>query len=502
MSQFFHYGPIMFGLIHFSSKSSYCTEGSVFKKFTPMVAYCLYEMRVKISKITQKKDLYAYINVDKIEDENKIIYCSVVSYFENIHDDDIMEYICVANWKRTKRINKLFSNMEEIDLTPNRKNFTNINIYSIDPPNCKDIDDALHIYYDEIKDEYEIGIHIADPSSYIEENSELDGELLKRTETIYNYNHRKEPINMIDDILGIKHISLLADGNMKRSMSIIVKIKIYENNFQIMDVKFEKGNIFIEKNLTYDEAKNIINTNSNNDLLLLYKIGELLNREEEYDVHVMIANYMILANNLTAEYLQKYDNNNVLLRSHKIKLTDNRRRYSNINPNLIKKYELCYYEQAKYIVGSENSNHDGLDIKYYTHMTSPLRRYFDILVHRQLWKMMNGEKFSENINQIIIDNINYSKTLYKNTLRYMKILNISKKIGNSEILEATIIYIDDEKNKMRLYIEKYDLEYDLIIKDKRIENIELDIKLYLFKKINVKIISSREPFLKFYFEFL
>ena len=511
----------LFGIIHFSSPYTFTIPGKkdmIRKNFTPAI-HNLQQIRVKTSKLTQKKDIYAIVKIEKIE--NNIILCDVVNYIEDENiNEKFMEYICSCGWKRTKKITQLFLDCKDIDLTPNRNDYTEKIIYSIDPEGCLDIDDALHCEYNELKQEYEIGIHIADVSSFIEENSQMDIELKNRIETIYDY--KKKPIHMIPEELSIGHISLL-EKSKKRAFSVIIKAKVNNHKIEIIDVKFKKTFICVRANLTYEKAQEIINNNIN--IKNLYEIGILLKNEikesfcesEIYDTHQMVAIYMIYANKLTGEFLQQYDKDNVLLRVHKNngknKITNN------INSILIQKYSLCNKEQARYQKSSTNSKHGGLNLDFYTHMTSPIRRYADIIIHRQLWNSINNQSINAPETKTIFL-MNYYKKIYKHAERFMKICEISKILNNGCVqTEAYIVSINNDKFTMRLFVQEFNLDYDIPIIDNKLihtKNIELseskitiknkdnktECEYNLFQKINIKIISSSEPFVKLYFQIL
>ena len=410
------------GIIHFSSKYTYTTSKSnIIRKDCTLFIKYFPKVLAKTKKIDQTKDMYSILKIENII--NNIIYCDVVQYLGEIGDQSIeskfVQIACTSHWTNTKRINQQFQEKSYIDLTPNRKDYTHIDIYSIDPAGCVDIDDALHCI--RVDDGYEVGIHIADVSSYIDENSELDYELGQRIETIYPPN--SSPIHMIPHELSIEHISLL-EGKPKRAFSVIMKIgrstsssatdrvatplctavddKLIgtdggnvRSDLCIQSISFEKTIIKV-KNLTYEKAEEMKNI-----ILDLYTVGQKLKKniemvfpkDEEYDMHQMVAVYMIYANKFVGERIQSFDPNNVLLRAHheKEKVTQ-----QTLDPILHKKHSTYLMEQARYQLGSNDCAHQGLNLGFYTHFTSPIRRYADIVVHRQLWKVIN----SQNIDRI------------------------------------------------------------------------------------------------------
>jgi len=469
------------GILHLSSKKVYTTEkhGVIRKEMTPFIKN-LPNILVKTKKIEERKDMYVIVKIDKYE--NDILFCNVVEYIgfvdDNTLENKLLELSTTCHWK-----NKICTSL--IDLTPERSDYTQYEIYTIDPDGCNDIDDALHYLYINETQEHEIGIHIADVSSFIEENSILDLELKNRTETIYPINSiNKEPIHMIPSELSINNISLKA-GSIKRSFSIILRLN---TNYEIIFVEFKKTNIIVKQNMSYELAEEMIS--SNESLKMLYDIGQHLNKNTEiYDTHQMVAIYMILANKYVAEKISNYDPKNVLLRVHKkneFYINDN------IDPLLIKKHNIINLEQANYQLGIQNSYHESLNLEFYTHMTSPIRRYADIIVHRQLWKVLCNQSL-ESIN---IQTINFYPKFYKQMERFMHIIHIANIIDDT-FTNAYITYIHTTKKAIRLYIPKYELDYEFLICHPKLENIiKYEIKLKLFQNINIKLIASTNHTIK------
>lgn len=512
---------IVVGILHLSSSRSLSTKKQdvIKKEFTPFLNG-LPKFLVKTKKLISCQDQCVVVKVECIE--NGIVNGYVLEYLGALgnpdNDNIIMTALATSHWN--KKINKQFESLNEIDLTPQRDIIDCGEIYTIDPKGCDDIDDALHCT--KLDTGYEIGIHIADVSSYIAENSVFDIELSKRVESIYNANNQ---INMIPNSLSINHLSL-KQSQQKRAFSIIL---ILNDNFEIIDVQFKKTIIVVKQNISYDECEEMLKSNdlnklndqnnsneSFNSLKMLYDIGnkfhnELCKNDDSYDTHKMVAAFMICANKIVAEHLIKYDNNTTLLRvqydtQNVHESCKNNDLYK--NNELYKKWQCAMYERAYYKNGCSNENetlHSTLNLKYYTHFTSPIRRYADIVVHRQLWNMMNNIKSSMlQLKTLFLMNT-YAK-LYKRIQRTSIAFNIANNLNNnSDMFDAYIIAIKHEKNSLRLYIPKLDLEHDIEIVNKKYvhlfsivsDNFELDfdgIKIKLFQQIKIKIIITKFSF--------
>lgn len=505
------------GVLHLSSKNIYSTNksGVIRKEFTPFVNFNK-KMLVKTKLTDLSDDVCAVVKVENYDEKNDIIYCVVHEYIGTLgtNDNDIkmIKSLCTAHW--TNKYNKQFADLKLIDLTPDRKDYTSYNIYSIDPPNCIDIDDALHIIKND--DGYEVGIHIADVSSYIKENTIFDVELSKRISSIYLNNLQ---INMIPDELSINHISL-KEKSVKRAFSVIYKFNI---NYEIIHISFLKTYVNVKKNLSYDECTNMLDKNEdiNNLYQVAKKIKEKFNflLDDEYDVHQMVAIYMILTNKTVAEFIRCDYPEKVLLRSQQHKKIILKKESDIFNSKIIKLHNNSLHEKANYKIGIENSIHEGLGLEYYTHFTSPMRRYADILVHRQLYKCCNNipvESPSEK--QIFL--MNYYSSHYKKIERYSKIFELITLFNDGMILNAFIVSIKDE-NSLRLYfheIKDFDFCHDFTIINKKIKHLfnfkyEEDkiiinnknndvIELKLFQQIKVNVIITKKSMHKIHIDII
>jgi hypothetical protein len=181
---------------------------------------------------------------------------------------------------------------------------------------------------------------------------------------------------------------------------------------------------------------------------------------------------MILANKLVAEKLAEKlaeksneDSQNYgLFRSQqspdiiKINKSDNTDTYDKTPQHLIKKYELCNLERARYQIGVRNCRHSRLNLEYYTHFTSPMRRYADILVHRQLEKILNKQIITKTSEQMLFL-INFYSNFYKQVSRYSNLIYVVDKLSEISEFYAYVVTIK-EGTRLRLYIPDLDLDYE------------------------------------------
>lgn len=421
-----------------------------------------------------KTDMFVIAEV--LEQKNDVIYCKINKLIGSIYNiDNEYEYIKSQYQIYYNKINYELSNITQDGIE--RCDLTNEYTISIDPYNCKDIDDALHIkLYDDGK--YDIGIHIADVSKYVINNSELDIELFNRCESIYL---SSEIINMLPDEL--LKICTLKNNEIKTVFSIIIDT---DNN-----IKLQRSLIINKYNISYDDAEKLKNT----DKLL----NILYNHVKANNMHDMIEKYMIFANS----YVTKYLSDDGIFRVHKgFKKNICDQFDSNIKDKIIKHN----MHRAEYKVGRENIYHNGLNIQYYTHFTSPIRRYIDILVHRQIDNIQISNLHNK-INIINNKKKEYTKLYYKELQ-----LNLKKNINETEIYTNGIIigFVD---NKIILYVGVYNCEllakmyskkiikivninelelgYEIIYDNKNIHYYlgnEMNIVIYKTHKLKVKIV--------------
>lgn len=438
------------------------------------------------------------------------IYDNYIGSVGNYNDElKMITALTCCHWKSKKKCDQLIP-INLIDLTPDRKVISNdTHIYSIDPIGCVDIDDAIHVH--EFENNYEVGIHISDPTSFIQENSDLDKELFNRTSSTYlsTTNH------MIPKLLSVglntpdkTNLSNSADSALsaeRRAFSVIVTL---DKGCNVINVVFQKTLITVTQNLSYEDAEKMIDTNDHIKLMYILgkKIKETMNNSfdpnEKYDTHQMIAIYMILANKLVAEAIVKYDKNNALLRTQESSITVNT---LECDEQLGRKYRISQFKKAKYsLANDDQSSHSGLQLNNYTHFTSPMRRYADMIVHRQLYNVINNLPINK-LSDKIIEHINEYTDFYRKVQRYFELVKISNmienKYGGEIIVDAYIINFHGQS--IRLFVKELELDYnyyvtnfDTIIdnekmiirthKDKHQE--KQNITLQLFQKIKIRLV--------------
>ena len=319
-------------------------------------------------------------------------------------------------------------------------------ICSIDPPGCKDIDDALHAVVLP-NGNYELGVHIADVSHYVKAGSIVDKIAAKNCNTIYLVHKRTD---MLPKVL-TENLCSLVGGKERLAFSVLWE---FDKNLEIKNCKYGKSVIKSMAALTYEQAQNILNDKKDNSIMAQsIKILDLITRDlkrkrmedgalilssnsmkfnldnetntitdiseyKTYQTNSLVEECMLLANVWVAKQIYKSYPSCAILRRHPppkekelnnfIQILKERGHTLKAGNNLelnnsldnIKKDGDPFFNklvrtlltrtmnQAKYFPSCEFSYeefyHYGLAMEIYTHFTSPIRRYSDILVHRLL----------------------------------------------------------------------------------------------------------------------
>ena len=337
-------------------------------------------------------------------------------------------------------------NEEEIKT---RKDFRNILTFTIDPEDAKDFDDALS--FKKTSSGYEIGVHIADVSHFVRPGTDIDKEAQKRATSVYLVDRT---VPMLPEILSNDLCSLVpnqdrltfavifeVDLQGKIKKHTIAKTVINSNKrFSYEDVQKileNKSGLHSEElSILNDIAKKIRSSRFKNGSISLdtdelkFKLDPdgrpmYAYKKEQKDAHKLIEEYMLLANKYVAEYVKKIsgqeDVKPFIYRIHDL---PDKEKVANLKdvlktlgyPLRTKDGELDPYQineiisnvknpseqrliktlvlrsMAKAIYSMKNIGHFGLAFEHYTHFTSPIRRYPDVMVHRILFKYLKNPK--------------------------------------------------------------------------------------------------------------
>ena len=397
-----------------------------------------------------------------------------------------------------------------------RKDFRAKTTFTIDPHDAKDFDDAISIAF-LASGNMEIGVHIADVGHYVKPESFLDKEALLRGNSVYLVDRviPMLPERLSNELCSLRpHEDKLTfsavfelDPNCKVLSSWFGKTIIHsDHRFTYEDAQeiIEGGDGPFKKEITQINklaqqcrkqrlSNGALNVKSNEVRFRLDEEGEPIETvlKISKEAHQLIEEFMLLANREVAKKLAKPEKNikkgiNVFrihdnpseekLNDLKLFLTSMgyeivRKKnkpitYSlnNIMKDAEKRGELDLISpmiiraMSKAVYSTDNVGHYGLAFDYYTHFTSPIRRYADLVVHRLLIDFLEGQKIStdsKHLNHIC----NHISKMEKQavdaeraSIKYMQVKFLSKFIGDT--FEGTIsgltewgMYVELSENK-------------------------------------------------------
>ena len=321
-----------------------------------------------------------------------------------------------------------------------RRDFRKITTFTIDPLDAKDFDDAISVQTLP-NGNFEIGVHIADVSHYVRDYTELDNEAFARATSVYLVDR---VIPMLPERLSNGVCSLRPEEE-KCTFSAVFEL---DKEAQIQKEWYGRTVIYSDRRFTYEEAQERIETGEGDyaeEIGLLNRLAHKLRArrfkegsisfetpevrfklDEEgtpleviekirQDAHKLVEDFMLLANKGVATFIfnkkpddggptmvyRTHDNpNEDKLASfavfankfgHRIDFQGNiSSKMNQLSEKLVGRPEenmlqqLAIRSMAKAIYTTEPNGHFGLGFEHYTHFTSPIRRYPDLMVHRLL----------------------------------------------------------------------------------------------------------------------
>jgi exoribonuclease R len=351
-----------------------------------------------------------------------------------------------------------------IDIIP-RKDWKHLPIYSIDPPNCTDADDAFTIYVE--NNIINLMIFIADPTAYFSHESELFKFILEKGQTLYLSG--REPIHLFPE--EILNKSSLTHGERK----VIAVHSTFSMDFNLIESKVDFGIISCDNHnrFTYEEASNNIDNVLNLGLQLSKNLYNQRNaitfnntipivennvvimkqdNEKVKSMKIMIAEFAIHANTIFANNLRE----SLFLRT--LQLNDS---VDNLS-DLIKSGASAKYSSIKL-------PHDLLNKNEYTHATSPLRRASDCIVHFLLKSVylnkaapFTYEELTK-YSQHLTNRTKYFKNIQFRDIKLRTFQWISDQINNNININISFKILNYKNNYLNLIITKINDSFDVNI---------------------------------------
>jgi ribonuclease R len=338
-----------------------------------------------------------------------------------------------------------------------RRDFRKVTTFTIDPVDAKDFDDALSIQYlDDNK--VEIGVHIADVSHYLLPDTALDKEAYLRSTSVYL-------VDRVCPMLPEKLSNELCSLRPNEDKLTFSAVFTFDANSKLIDTWIGRTAIHSIRRFTYEEAQERLETKKGDLVEELLKMNEIalklrkdkfkngaINFESEEvrfkldenavpisvyvkerkDSNMLIEDFMLLANKEVAKYIVKKDKVEIpyVYRIHdkpniekleefarfasdfgfNMDLSTPRKIAQSLNDLVLASANnerlkilapIAIRTMAKAEYSTDNIGHYGLAFEFYSHFTSPIRRYSDVLAHRILFD--NLEKRTTRVDKENLD---------------------------------------------------------------------------------------------------
>ena len=416
-----------------------------------------------------------------------------------------------------------------------RRDFRNVPTFTIDPSDAKDFDDALSLQ--KLKNgNWEVGVHIADVSHYVDTSSIIETEAAERATSVYLVDR---VVPMLPEKLS-NGVCSLRPNEEKLCFSAVFEI---DENATVKNEWFGRTVIYSDQRFDYAQAQNIIETEEGvmkEEILTLHGLAQKLRAQrfqsgaisfdrmevkfeldekgkplgvyfkESKESNQLIEEFMLLANKKVAELIGKptdktkpktfvyriHDRpdpeklevfNNFI---HKFGYGIDLNSPGNISHSMNKLLNhvkgtheenvistLAVRAMAKAVYSTRNIGHYGLSFDFYTHFTSPIRRYPDLMVHRLLARYLeNGRSVSaETFEEKCKHSSNMEQRAVqaeRTSVKYKQVEFMQDKIG--QVFDGVIsgvtdwgIYVELNDNKCEGMISIKDLTDDFYFFDEK-----------------------------------
>jgi len=346
------------------------------------------------------------------------------------------------------------------DFSQGRNDLTSLYTFTIDGAETKDFDDALSL--DKENGNFVVGVHITDLTPFIKKGDILEKEAKKRGTSLYLPDQR---IPMFPEEIA-NHLASLKKGEIRPALSFFITL---DENAHILNYQILPSIIQVNQHLTYEEVNSLLTKEQTfqtlfslalkarakrleqggmvialPELVFLFSsdnIVDIKQRDPEQPGRILVAEFMILANYLAAMFMEKKGIPGI----YRSQLPPRDRVMNGTSKDIF-----ILYLQRKLLSHSELKTrpafHHVLGLDKYTSITSPLRRYLDLILQRQMVHYLQEGKplyTEDDLSSLIpyFEEINHrTNMIFSQRTRYWVLNYLKKKVKTTTeayILEKT-----------------------------------------------------------------
>jgi exoribonuclease-2 len=381
-----------------------------------------------------------------------------------------------------------------------RKDLTHLSILTIDGQGTLDFDDAISI--EPKGDAYQLGVHITDVSHFVEKGGLVDQEAFSRASSIYMPDDRIPmlPPTLAEDLFSLKQgqdrlaISIMAD------LDVSANVLSYEIVPSIIRVKrqltYYNANLLVQEDpelgAIYEVAQNFRNIRLKNGALqlILPEISIWVDNDGEISVtqinrespsRMMVSECMIMANWLAARFLRDHGQAAI----YRSQLPPRERLIQEGGGTLYENWVQRRF-LSRVVLDLDPRPHAGLGLDAYLTLTSPLRKYLDLVTQRQLRGLFGLERsYSEEelrfIIQALEEPMSYITVLQQERTRYWILRYLEALVGHK--VEAMVL--DKRRQRYIVLLPSYMIECSLPL------NSGADLKPQDIIEVKIKQVNAR-----------
>lgn len=362
---------------------------------------------INVDKYSRAGEAKSFLSEIGIKDIEGAIEFLIKTGEWNEDDDPLLQRFSITQKFPKKAVEEVEQILEESFNDEYLEDLTHLEVFSVDDEKTQDIDDAISI--EETDEGTTIGVHIANVAAYVPKWSALDDEAIRRGETVYLPEHH---IHMFPEELIREKLSLIG-GTNRKALSLLVK---FDNELNIKGYRFTNSKIFVRENISYSKATEYFESDpvgskikSIADNLRAKRLdaGALIIQLPQLKIsiddnsaisikknfmntiaHKVIAEFMILMNVMAGKYLK---DNHIpgIFRSQPEPISEDARSHDESDP-LFALHVVKYLRAPR--VGLDPAPHMSLGIDVYAQATSPIRRYSDLIIQRQIVSSLENDE--------------------------------------------------------------------------------------------------------------